>query len=105
MKVDKEGILNVSCKKPFSNEPSKEKPIVGTFFFNKSKFFINSIDSLFKKKNKINNEYYLDMAIAESVKLDFKVGEFLVDNYVDFGRPGIDIYEELDKWKNNNLTD
>ena len=93
VKIDKEGILNVSCKKPFSNEPSNEKPIVGTFFFNKSKFFINSIDSLFKKKNKINNEYYLDMAIAESIKLGFKVGEFLVDNYVDFGRPGIDIYD------------
>jgi hypothetical protein len=45
------------------------------------------------------------MAIAESVELGFKVGEFLVDDYVDFGRPGIDIYEELEKWKNNNLAD
>ncbi len=105
VKVNKEGILNVSCKKPFSKVPLNERPIVGTFFFNKLKYFINSIDSLFKKKNKINNEYYLDMAIAESVELGFKVGEFLVDDYVDFGRPGIDIYEELEKWKNNNLAD
>ena len=82
-----------------------KNPSLAHFFFNKSKFFINSIDSLFKKKNKINNEYYLDMAIAESIKLGFKVGEFLVDNYVDFGRPGIDIDEELEKWKNNNLVD
>ena len=71
VKVNKEGILNVSCKKPFSKELSNERPIVGTFFFNKLKFFTNSIDSLFRKKNKINNEYYLDMAIAESVKLGF----------------------------------
>jgi len=105
VKVNKRGILNVSCKKPFNKEPSNERPIVGTFFFSKLKFFINSIDSLFKKKNKINNEYYLDMAIAESVKLGFKVGEFLVDDYVDFGRPGINIYEELEKWKNNKLAD
>ena len=55
-----------------------ERPIVGTFFFKKSEFFVNSINLLFKNKNKIGNEYYLDMAIQESIKLGFKVGEILV---------------------------
>ena len=48
----KEGTLEISCKKPFNEKPVDEKPIVGTFFFKKSEFFINSINLLFKKKIK-----------------------------------------------------
>ena len=97
---NKEGTLEISCKKPFNEKPVDEKPIVGTFFFNKSKFFINSINLLFKKKNKIRNEYYLDMAIEESIKLGLKVGEILVDNYIDWGN-----YNELEKWNKSNFID
>lgn len=96
---NKDKNLEISCKKPFNEIPLDERPIVGTFFFKKSEFFINSINLLFKKKNKIRNEYYLDMAIQESIKLGLKVGEVLVDNYIDLGN-----YKELEKWNNTNFT-
>ena len=39
------------------------------------------------------------MAIQESIKLGLKVGEVLVDNYIDLGN-----YKELEKWNNTNFT-
>ena len=99
VRENEKGTLEISCKKPFNQKPMNERPIVGTFFFKKSEFFVNSINLLFKNKNKIRNEYYLDMAIQESIKLGFKVGEILVDNYIDLGN-----YKELEKWNSNNFS-
>ena len=40
------------------------------------------------------------MAIEESIKLGLKVGEILVDNYIDLGN-----YNELEKWNKSNSID
>jgi len=95
---NKENNLEISCKKPFNENPIDERPIVGSFFFKKSEFFINSLDLLFKNKKKVKNEYYLDVAIEESIKLGLKVGEILVDNYIDLGN-----YKELEKYDNTDF--
>ena len=58
-------------------------------------FFKKSIEVLLKKKIKINDEYYLDMAIIEAIDLGFNVGEIIVKNYISWGSS-----EELKSWKN-----
>ena len=78
----------------------QDRIIVGSFFFKNLNFFQETIESVFKKGNKIYNEYYLDMAIEESIKLGLKVGEILVDNYIDWGN-----YNELEKWNKSNFID
>ena len=73
-----------------------DRIIIGTFSFQKLDFFTNSINSLFDKEVKINNEYYLDMAVNESISLGFKVDEVIVKNYISWGS-----HVELDEWKKN----
>jgi dTDP-glucose pyrophosphorylase len=77
--------LNLSCKKPFSEKLENERPIVGSFAFTKSSIFIKSLEKIFFKKLKINNEYYLDMAISASIDLGYKISEIKVNEYFDLG--------------------
>ena len=58
----------MSCKKPFSFDLKNERPIVGSFAFSKATIFIEALDRLFYNKLKINNEYYLDMAIFPFIR-------------------------------------
>jgi len=97
VKNSKNGSIEISCKKQISSTPINDRIIVGSFFFRNLSSFQNSIESLFKKKNKINNEYYLDMAIIEALALGLNVGEVIVKNYTSWGS-----FDELKKWKEKN---
>ena len=94
---DNKGSIEVSCKKQISSYPMQDRIIVGSFFFKNLNFFQESIESVFKKGNKINNEYYLDMAIIEAITLGLKVSEIIVKNYTSWGSA-----EELKNWKKKN---
>ena len=61
--------------------------IVGSFGFKNKKIFINGIKSLYEKKLRVNNEYYLDMVIKELFKSGLKVYNFIVDDYFSWGTP------------------
>jgi len=95
VKKDHDGSIKVSCKKKISNNPIQDRIVVGSFFFKNLNFFKKSIEVLLKKKIKINDEYYLDMAIIEAIDLGFNVGEIIVKNYISWGSS-----EELKSWKN-----
>ena len=75
----------------------QDRIIVGSFFFKNLNFFQRSIESVFKKGNKINNEYYLDMVIIETITLGLKASEIIVKNYTSWGSA-----EELKNWKKKN---
>ena len=96
IKKNNSGLIKISCKEPLSSDPTNDRIIIGTFSFQKLDFFTNSINSLFDKEVKINNEYYLDMAVNESISLGFKVDEVIVKNYISWGS-----HVELDEWKKN----
>jgi len=98
VKNNDSGEIKISCKKKISSDPSKDRIIVGSFFFKNLDSFIKPIKSLFEKKIKINNEYYLDMAIIEATILGLNVGELIVKNYKSWGS-----HKELENWKNDNL--
>tara|TARA_Y100000992_G_C21268477_1_gene495258 strand:+ start:275 stop:1006 length:732 start_codon:yes stop_codon:yes gene_type:complete len=85
IKKNQKGILQLSCKKPFSVYLKNERPIVGSFAFSKSSIFIDSLEKVFLKKLKVNNEYYLDMAILTSIEMGFKIDELKVIDYLDLG--------------------
>ena len=99
IKKNNAGILDVSCKKPFSSNPVNDRIIIGTFAFKGLDFFIKSIDSLFRKKIKINNEYYLDMALSETINLGFNVGEIIVNKFINWGTP-----DTVNNSKNDNFN-
>ena len=90
--IDK--INKITCKIAASKNPENDHIIVGSFAFRNKYFFLKSINSIIENKIKINNEYYLDVAINEALKLNFKVQDILVDKYMNWGTP-----EELEQWK------
>ena len=90
-------ILKITCKKKASENPNLDEVIIGSFAFKNKNVFIKSLKSLFDKKIKVNNEYYMDMAINETIKLNFNVTFLSVDSYLSWGTP-----EELFNWKNEN---
>ena len=91
MKINK-----ISCKYPASDNPKNDNVIVGSFAFRKKKHFMRSVQSLINNNIRVNNEFYMDMAVNESIKLGYKVYEFLVNNYISWGTP-----EELEKSQKN----
>ena len=93
----KNGKINkISCKCPASNNPKSDNVIVGSFAFRKKEYFIRSVQSLIKNNLRVNNEYYMDLAVNESIKLGYSVYELLVNSYISWGTP-----EELKKTQNN----
>ena len=97
VKNNNRGLIEVSCKKQISSDPVKDRIIVGSFFFKNFDSFRKPIESLLIKKIKINNEYYLDMAIIEALSLGLNVGEIIVKNYTSWGS-----HKELETWKQKN---
>ena len=91
----------LSCKKPFNSNFDNQRPIVGSFAFSNSSIFIKCLEELFVKQLKINNEYYLDMAIWASINMGFKIDELEVSKYIDLGS-GEEIKIFNDRFKHNN---
>tara|TARA_B100001564_G_scaffold300877_1_gene268002 strand:- start:143 stop:892 length:750 start_codon:yes stop_codon:yes gene_type:complete len=79
--------ISVSCKSPISQNPLNDNAIVGTFSFKRSKYFLESVRSMVSKNRRINNEFYMDIAIDECIKNGLSVGVFEIDNYYCWGTP------------------
>jgi len=77
----------VSCKVPISDDPLHDHAVVGTFSFNKAKYFLECADEIIRKDRRINNEFYLDVVLDECVLNGHNVFPFEVDNYICWGTP------------------
>jgi bifunctional N-acetylglucosamine-1-phosphate-uridyltransferase/glucosamine-1-phosphate-acetyltransferase GlmU-like protein len=92
-----DNVTNVSVKVPISNDPYNDHAIVGTFYFQKVKYFNQALKQLLKKDIKVNNEYYVDSLINEFLDLNYKVKVFQVDHYICWGTPND--YETFVYWQ------
>lgn len=98
VKIDhKNNASEVSVKEPISNNPYEDHAIVGTFWFRKIKYFNQGLQSLLKKKLRINNEYYVDSLMGELIQLGLNVKVFEVNDYICWGTP--DDYETFIYWQ------
>ena len=85
----------ISIKKNFRKH-NNAKVLIGTFAFKNKKILRNLLEHTFKKKLKINNEYYMDTLMLAANKLGYKLNEFKVDKYVSWGS-----HKEFLKYKKN----
>jgi len=91
---DNEDVQSVSVKKPISDDPYNDHAIVGTFYFRKMRYFIESVKRLVEKNVRVNNEFYVDSCINELVDMGLKVKVFEADHYICWGTPDdLKIYE------------
>ena len=96
--VDDSGnALRVSCKEPISNTPLKDHAVIGAFSFRKAETFLQCVDTMIVKKRKINNEFYMDVAMDECIGLGYEVRPFEVHQYVCWGTP-----QDLEGYKGKN---
>ena len=90
-----EKALKVSCKEPISTKPLADHAVVGSFSFRKAETFLQCVDTMITKNRRINNEFYLDVAIDECILLGYVVCPIEVRQYVCWGTP-----QDLEKYRN-----
>ena len=87
-------IYKISLKKKFKSNKSS-KVLIGTFAFKSKKIMKDLLEYTFKKKIKINNEYYMDTLIFIAQKMGYRLNELLVNKYHSWGS-----HPELLNYKN-----
>jgi NDP-sugar pyrophosphorylase family protein len=87
LSVDSEdNITGVSVKK-CNGDPTKSYAIIGTFFFRKSKYFLDTLDINYATDTRTNGEFYVDDVINRCIENGLCVKVFEVDNYICWGTP------------------
>lgn len=67
---------------------TQDQPIIiGTFTFKKASDFRISVESLFNRNGRVNNEFYIDSAINDAIQLGLKCRYFEVDSFISWGTP------------------
>jgi hypothetical protein len=98
VEVDETGTaLQVSCKEPISDNPLVDHAVIGSFSFQRADTFIQCVDSMIAKNRRINNEFYIDVALDECIGLGYVVRPFEVEKYVCWGTP-----QDLEGYKGKN---
>ena len=88
IRVDEDdNVLGVSVKKQISDNPYNDHAVVGTFYFKKAEYFIESLKRLQEKNIRVNNEFYVDSCVNELIETGLKVKVFEVEHYIGWGTP------------------
>lgn len=93
-KIEDDGntIKDISIKVPVSDNPYNDHAVVATFFFKKTKDFIDSTKLMIKKNYRVKNEFYVDCLPKFLNELGKKSEIFDVDLYIGWGTPQ-DLYD------------
>ena len=83
---------HVSCKIPISENPLLDHAVIGAFTFKKAKSFFDAVHNMIKSNYRINNEFYVDVAIDFAIKSGLNIHVHEVDQYICWGTPQ-DFYE------------
>lgn len=101
-------ISQIIEKDTISKNPEDDPMVVGCFWYRDKNDFLEAAQYSFRKKNTINNEYYVGNSINYLIKIKKKkFVTFDVDYWISFGNPfELDIYhywEELFLKRNNKI--
>jgi choline kinase len=90
--------LNVSCKIPISDNPINDHAVIGAFTFKKAKYFFDSLKDMVNANDRINNEFYVDVAMNYTIKAGYSIHVREVEQYICWGTPAD--FEEYIYWLN-----
>lgn len=94
---DNDDVTGVSVKKAISDSPENDHAIVGTFYFRKTTYFIESLKRMYEKDIRVNGEFYVDSCVDELVAMGLSVKVFEIDHYIGWGTP--DDYKSYKYWQ------
>jgi NDP-sugar pyrophosphorylase family protein len=84
---DKDKAVQISCKQPISAAPLNDHAIIGTFSFQRASTFFRGVESMIQKNRRINDEFYIDIALDECIRLGYEVFPSEVNSYTCWGTP------------------
>lgn len=88
IKTDKNNtVTGVSVKKSISDTPIEDHAVVGTFYFRKTRYFLEALSSMYKKNVRVNGEFYVDSCLNELVEMGLNTKVFEIDHYIGWGTP------------------
>lgn len=79
-------IRSISVKSPLG-APTTDPIVIGTFTFRSSTDFRKSVERLFARNGRVNNEFYLDSTINDAIALGLRCHLFEVDSFISWGTP------------------
>jgi dTDP-glucose pyrophosphorylase len=99
VKVEKNSdrAIGVSCKKTISENPLTDHAVIGAFTFQKAQTFFDAVDLMIRTNNRINNEFYVDVAAEYAIRMGKNIRVFEVDRYIGWGTPKD--YKEYEYWR------
>ncbi len=84
---------SLSCKKAISDTPMDDHAVSGVFSFKKASIFFDAVARMRRENRRVNNEFYVDVAM-DCIRLNGgKVHAFEVDDYICWGTP-----EDLERY-------
>lgn len=84
--AEKEEIRRISVKAPLDS-PSTDPIVIGAFTFRCAEDFRRVVKRLIARDERINNEFYIDSCINDSIDLGLKCHLFEVDSFISWGTP------------------
>lgn len=84
---ENDSALSVSCKKSISGNPLNDHAILGSFTFKRASDFFSSVDLMIERNIRINNEFYIDVAMNMAIENGVNVKIFEVAKYICWGTP------------------
>ena len=78
---------HVSCKNPLSSNPMQDHAVIGAFTFRRAKTFFDAVDSMVKSNVRVNNEFYIDVAMNFAIKAGLEIYIYEIDQYICWGTP------------------
>lgn len=79
-------VTKISCKKKFRGYSKNDNVILGAFVFSSFSYFLKGYAKMVKKKQMVNNEYYLDLLMNE-ININKKVKIIKVKKSINWGTP------------------
>jgi NDP-sugar pyrophosphorylase family protein len=90
-------LLEVSCKKPVSDQPINDLALSGFFAFRSAGLMLEGIARLVASDQRVNNEFYLDSVPNLLIAQGHRAVAFEVTKYIGWGTPA-DL-ENYQKWE------
>ncbi len=87
VKKNKNSVIDIQEKKPFTKNPMREEVSSGTYYFKTAKLMLKYFKKTILLDLKVNGEFYVSMAYKPMIEDGLKIKTFLIDYFMQWGTP------------------
>ena len=98
MREEKQWMLEIKEKEPFTENRLEEYASNGTYYFKKGKYVKKYFKELIEKNINLNNEYYVSLVYNLLLEDDLNISIYKIQHMLQWGTP-LDL-EEYNSWSN-----